>query len=163
MLLVADRSGVQSASTPKDTIQTVSLCELTRNWRKYDHKTVRIDAIYRAGGETSEIYDVSCPDSDHTAWVEFDFDNATPAETVATLRGLYGRVRVTAVGEFDGPKKVNIPPNTPPKFADLMRAFDSTYGHMNHWHFQFVFSKIEEVGPVEANAPWPHWSGEKKQ
>ena len=159
---VAHPCGAQSASIAPDRIETVSLCELTNSWRRYDHKVVRIDAIYAAGNETSEVYDTGCPGSDRTAWVP-DFEKATPASMVATLLRLYGRVRVRAVGEFDGPKKVDIPPNTPPKFADLMRAINSRYGHQNKWDFQFVFSTIEHIEPVAANDPWPHWSGEKTQ
>ena len=39
--------------------ERVSLCELVKNWKKYDHKTVQVDAVYAVGAESSEIYDVA--------------------------------------------------------------------------------------------------------
>ena len=150
----------EQAPTSKQTFETVSLCQLTKDWKKYDHSTVRIEAIYATGAESYTVYDPGCSGNDRTAWVEFpaDVERKTPQEVMAKLNRLLhsdSRARLVAVGEFAGPKKVDIPPNTPPKVADLMRSVNSRYGHQNHWDFQFVISKIEEVEPVPAIEPWP--------
>ncbi len=156
----------QASTTTQERIETVSLCELTKSWNRYDHKVVRIEAIYRAGAETSEVYDTGCPNSDHTAWVPPDIEGATPTDLIDKLNRLLksnGRARILVVGEFDGPKKVEIPPGTSPGLADTLRAANSHYGHQNGWDFQFVFSKIGKVDAVPASDPWPRWASEKKK
>jgi hypothetical protein len=151
---------------PQDTtlLETVSLCELSQHWEKYDHKVVRIKAIYRVGNETSEVYDPDCPRSDHAAWVSLEpygSPSPVPPELQRRLSELLtqnGRARIIVVGRFDGPKQVDIPPDTPPKVADLMRSVNSRYGHQNHWNFQFTFSKIEKIDAVPSSEPWPRWA-----
>ena len=143
-----------------------SLCELAANWQKYDHTIVRIRAIYRAGNETSEIYDENCPDSGNSAWVPPNLDGALPVNIKSRFDDILhtsGRARVVVTGEFDGPKKVDIPSGTSPGLAKIMSTVDSRYGHMNHWKFQFVFSEVESVEPVAAGDPWPHQAGKKEQ
>jgi hypothetical protein len=152
----------------KQEIKTPSLCELTRDWKRYDHTTVRIAAIYRVGQELSDIYDASCPDSESTAWADLpsETEKTTPRDVLDHLNQLIrsdGRARLVVRGEFDGPKKVNIPPNTPKGVAELMREVNSRYGHQNRWRFRFVISKIENVQPVALAEPWPRWTSEKKQ
>lgn len=157
------------ATTGKQPLDAVSLCRLTQEWKKYDHRTVRLEAIYRTGNETSEVYDPACPTSDHTAWVAL-LSYGSPSPIPLALRGRLnellkqsGRARVVVLGEFDGPKKVDVPPGLSPEAADTLRATNSRYGHQNHWNFQFVFSKIEKVEPVPASDPWPRWAGEKRK
>jgi hypothetical protein len=168
-LLLAGLTGVgawQTSTGAPGKSEEVSLCYLTTNWKKYDHRMVRIDAIYRTGAETSEVYDLSCPDSDHVAWVPPDLAKMAPPEMVDKLNRLLrssGRAQIVATGEFDGPKKVDIPPGTSPGLAATLQAADSHYGHQNGWDFQFVISTIEKVEPARADAPWPHWATEKKQ
>jgi len=143
----------------------VSLCELTRDWKKYDDKVIRIKAIYRAGAETSEVYDIACPDSDHVAWVPPNLAKMAPSNMVDKMSQLLkfsGRAQIVAVGEFDGPKKVEIPAGTSPGLAATLRAADSRYGHQNGWDFQFVISTIEKVEPVPSSDPWPRQATEKK-
>jgi hypothetical protein len=156
----------QSSKAPRS--ETISLCQLTRNWKKYDHRTVRIEAVYATGNETSEVYDTGCASEEYSAWAEFPTtaQRATSGEIMGklhTLLGLNSRARIIVMGEFDGPKKVDIPPNTPPKIADVIRSVNSRYGHQDHWNFQFVFSKVEMVEPVPKDAPWPHTPGQGQQ
>jgi len=146
--------------------EVVSLCELTSDWKKYDDKVVRIKAIYRAGAETSEVYDIDCPDSDHVAWVPPNLAKMAPSDMVGKMSQLLqssGRAQIVAVGEFNGPKKVAIPAGTSPGLAATLQAADSRYGHQNGWDFQFVISKIEKVEPVPSSDPWPRQATEKKQ
>jgi hypothetical protein len=155
----------QTPTPPEQKIETISLCELTKNWKKYDHRIVRVEAIYTTGPESSQVYDTGCLTSD-TAWVPPEVRNATPADMFGKLNqllGSTGRVRIVAVGEFDGPKKVDIPPGTSPGLAVTLQAANSHYGHQNGWDFQFVISKIEKVDPVPASEPWPHRAAEQKQ
>jgi len=150
-------------------LQTVSLCRLTKNWREFDHHVVRIEAIYSVGNETSEVYDSDCPAHDNAAWVKllpYGSPSPIPPELKEKLNELLrrnGRARITAIGEFDGPKKVNVPSGLSPEAADAMRETNSRYGHMNGWKFQFVFSKVEKVEPVPADAPWPRLADQEKR
>lgn len=102
------RAIIDARQTPTATqpeIPTVSLCELTKSWKKYDHKIVRIEAIYATGAESSQVYDIGCLTSD-TAWVPTEPKEVTPADLIGKLNELLrsaGRVRIVAVGEFDGP------------------------------------------------------------
>ena len=150
-------------------LKTVSLCQLTQHWENYDHKMVRIEANYLSGFEISEVYDPGCATrSDHTAWVavlQYGSPSPVPKELKGKLSELLkqnGRARITVIGEFDGPKKVNVPPGLSPEAADAMRTTNNRYGHRNGWKFQFVFSKVEKVEAVPASDPWPAWSGDKK-
>ena len=82
--------GQESLSSPQ-RVQTVSLCQLTREWKEYDHKTVRIQAIYATGAETYEVYDTSClVPSDSTAWVVFpvEIQKATQSKIMDTMNQL---------------------------------------------------------------------------
>jgi len=158
----------QRAPTNSLTIENVSLCVLTKDWKKYDHATVRIEAVYKAGFEVSEVYDPACPTSEHTAWVAlvpYGSPSPIPPELGERLNELLkqnGRARITVVGEFDGPKKVDIPPGLSPEAAAVLRAGGSRYGHQNQWEFQFTFSKVEKVEAVPATDPWPRWANEKQ-
>ena len=167
MILGSTNSGGRPQSArPEQKGQMISLCELTANWQKYDRTIVHIRAIYRAGNETSEIYDADCPDSGNAAWVPPNLDGALPLNIKKRLGEILrasGRARIVVTGEFDGPKKVDIPSGTSPELAKIMSTLDSRYGHMNHWKFQFVFSEVESVEPVAASDPWPRQTGEKKQ
>lgn len=159
----------QRVSTNSLTIEKVSLCVLTKDWKKYDHATVRIEAVYRAGFEVNEVYDPSCPTSEHTAWVAlvpYGSPSPIPPELKERLNELLkqnGRARITVVGEFDGPKRVDIPAGLSPEAAAVLRAGGSRYGHQNHWEFQFTFSKVEKVEAVPASDPWPRWTSEKEK
>ncbi len=156
----------QISSNLQQLSEPVSLCELTKNWKKYDHSVVHVEAIYRAAAETSEVYDLGCPDTAHVAWVPPDLDKMVPDDKVKEMSRLLkadGRAQIVAVGEFDGPKHVSIPPETSPGLAKTLQAADSRYGHQNGWDFQFVISRIEKVGPVPSNAPWPRWARERRE
>ena len=179
LLMIASLSGPGTLSInlrpnfPQDKtlgqhLDTVSLGELSRHWEQYDHKLVRIEAIYSVGPETSEVYDPDCPTSDHTAWVylwPYGSTSPDPPELQQQLGGLLkqsGRARISVVGRFDGPKQVDIPPDTSPKLADLMRSVNPRCGHQNQWKFQFTFSKIERIEAVPSTEPWPRW-GQRPQ
>jgi hypothetical protein len=161
-------SAGQESNIARQTSQSVSLCELTSAWKNYNHSIVQIEAIYASGAESSEVYDVNCPSRSDAAWVEFPdaIEKATPPEIMDKLNRLLrsdGRARLVVLGRFDGPRKVEIPPDTPPGVAEVMRAVNSRYGHQNRWNFQFVFSKIEKVERVPRTDAWPHWTSEKNQ
>lgn len=143
-------------------IQKISLCQLTKEWKKYDHSTVRIEAIYRAEFEASEVYDPECPAREYAAWVPLiaaGSPSPAPPELASELVKLLKkdrRAQVTVLGQFDGPKAVDVPAGLSPEAAAVFRNGGSRYGHQNGWEFQFVFLKIEKVEPVPAATPWPH-------
>jgi hypothetical protein len=156
----------QGSTNAHEKPEIVSLCELTKHWKKYDHKTVRIEAIYAAQFEQSEVYDPACAAS--SAWVPpvpYGSPGPPPSGLQARLNDLLKqdrRARIMVIGEFDGPKKVDIPPGTSPGLAATLQAADSHYGHQNRWDFQFVFSRIEKVEPSPPNTPWPRRADQKK-
>jgi len=160
--------GQQSTTIPRQSPGSVSLCELTSAWKNYDHSTVQIEAVYAIGAESGEVYDINCSSRSAAAWVEFPeaIEKATPPDIINKLNQLLradGRAHIVVVGRFDGPRKVDVPPDTPPAVADLMRSVNSRYGHQNRWNFQFVFSKIEKVERVPSSDPWPSQTSQKKQ
>ena len=148
---VAQTGTNQEATTPTPPAETVSLCQMTKHWESYDRKIVRLEANYSTGNETSEVYDPACATHEQTAWVKllpYSAPSPVPAELRARLNELLirkGRARITAIGEFEGPKQVNVPSSLSPEAADAMRETNSRYGHMGGWKFQFVFSKVEKV------------------
>jgi hypothetical protein len=159
----------QQTLSSAPAIQKISLCQLTKEWKTYNHSTVRIDAIYRAELEASEVYDPACPASEHAAWVpSIPVGSSSPAPP-----GLAGeldkllkkdrRARITVLGEFDGPPAIDVPAGLSPEAAAVFRNGGSRYGHQNRWDFQFVFSKIESVEPVPAHVSWPHASTDKRE
>jgi hypothetical protein len=157
---------IQADKAPSD-VRTVSMCELAKNWKLYDHKIVRGEGIYTDRAETRELYDKACPNNETAAWVEPSdaIGKSEEPHLIDELKQLIrtdGRARVVVVGEFAGPKTVDIPPNTPANIADAMTSIDSRYGHQNHWNFEFTFVKIERVDSVPKTDPWPHWSPERK-
>lgn len=79
------------AATPDHSLETVSLCRLTQHWEKYDHKIVRIEAVYHTGNEVSQVYHPGCATSDQTAWVKllpYGSPSPVPAELKAKLSEL---------------------------------------------------------------------------
>jgi hypothetical protein len=151
------------AGVPARQLETISLCELTEHWQDYDHKTVRIEAVYAIGNEFSEVYDTGCATMDHIAWVKRRLvgepNPATPelgAELQKVQKQYGGRAKITVIGEFDGPAKVDVPADLSPEAADTMRKVNSRYGHRNRWKFQFTFAKIEKVEAVPSGTPYPH-------
>lgn len=87
MLAVAFACAVQTGTRQKsaasgEPVETVSLCQLTRYWDKYDHRVVRIEANFLTGFEVAEIYDPSCPArGENTAWVEFGSPDPVPTHS----------------------------------------------------------------------------------
>jgi hypothetical protein len=150
-------------------VETVSLCKLAKEWKKYDRRTVRIDAIYQAADETSVVYDTGCPTSDHTAWVAllpYRSPSPVPSDLKASLDQLLKqdrRARITVVGEFDGPTPLDAGPGSTSETAPTNHNPSSRYGYNNYWEFQFVFSRIEKVGAVPASDPWPSWATENSK
>jgi hypothetical protein len=169
LLAYASRAESPQVGIPDESLSTVSLCQLTRDWEKYDHKIVRIESIYHTGNEVSQLYDPGCATSDQTAWVKllpYGSPSPVPPRLKQKLNELLrrtGRAQITAIGEFDGPKRANIPSGLSLEAANAMRETNSRYGHMNGWKFQFVFSKIEKVESVTSDTPWPRLADQKKQ
>jgi hypothetical protein len=124
--------------------------------------------IYATGPETSEIYDVGCPFLDKASWVDLssDIKKASDPDLIERLNQnleVNKRARVVVVGEFDGPKQVAVPPNTPASVAALMRAVNSRYGHQNMYNFRFLILKVEKVESVDKTEIWPRWAAKGKR
>jgi hypothetical protein len=150
----------------KQTIEIISLYDLARNWSRYDRHPVRIEAVYLVDGQDREVYNAGCQNRADPAWVEIPSGavGQAPPELVDNLNQLLisdHRARV-AVGEFYGPQRVIVSPDTPRGVADQPRAINSRCGHLNDWRFQFVFSKMESVEPLPSSEPWARPRDEKK-
>jgi hypothetical protein len=138
----------------------VPYCRMVKQYKKYDKRIVKTEAIYRSGGEISSFYHPSCPDRDKAAWVDYsgDLKKTTPSNLMKEMKAALdpdGRIWVTAIIRFDGPKPVEISPNAPKELAEIMNGINSRYGHMNQFDTRVVLIKVLSIKPVTPNTPWP--------
>jgi hypothetical protein len=136
-------------------------CKLAQQPERYNHRVLRIQAIYRSGGEIMSLYDAHCPSRESASWVDYadDLRQTTSPELLTRMNQLLkqnGRARITVRIEFYGPKPVAIPAGTPPALADVMRGTDSRWGHQNQFATRVRFLKILTVEPVPADVAWPN-------
>jgi len=146
----------QQATKVQPTPKVAAYCEIASHQKEFDHDIVQTEGIFRRGRENWTFYSPSCPLADQTSWVDYsdDLRHSTSPELMGKMEKSLdsaGRVNLTVVLEFDGPKKVDVPPGTPPKVADLMRGVNSRYGHLNQFNSRVSFLKILAVDPVSAN------------
>jgi hypothetical protein len=125
--------------TPSMEVQTVAFCDLIRQPELYDHKTVRVTAIYRYGAEWSQLYCLDCITAGAT-WVDLDdsFAKNTDSKLAKKIgeNGFRGRtVRVVAVGEFYGS--------------------GGRYGHMGSYRYKFQMSRLEQATIILNDSPIP--------
>jgi hypothetical protein len=127
-------------------IETVSYCELIKNPSKYDHKIVRVRAIYFTAFENTLLYDQTCePGKPPTApdkvpaetWAEWDksFVSKGDSEEAKLNRQLngFGRKDVTLIGKFNSTNEHN-DTNQP-----------NLFGHLNCCQFQFQIMRLEAI------------------
>ena len=136
-------------------------CDIVRHIRANDHRVLLVRGIYRRGGEIESFYGLSCRDASKVSWADSSKalrGNTAPAvlSQLDTLLSKDGRAGVVALLEFDGPKKVVIPPGTQPGLASLMRSTNSRYGHMNAFPYRVVLLRIDRVESLDSSVPWPH-------
>jgi hypothetical protein len=133
---------------------------VARDPKKYDHRIVRVEAVFKSGGEITSLYSPGCPSRDLISWV--DFSRSLRGITAHDLLGKMdrilatdGRVRLLVSIEFFGPKPVKIPPGTSPEAADIMLGTDARWGHMNQFVSRVRFLRIFRVDPVPSDVSWP--------
>ena len=87
-----------------NAVQTVAFCDLLKNPKDYDQKTVRVTAIYRYGFEWSDIFCLECED-EKLMRLEFgdSFSSLTKRKIKKKVKwSERGKtVKVVAVGKFD--------------------------------------------------------------
>lgn len=127
-------------------IPTVTYCELVSNAGKYDHKIVRLRAIYFTGFEKTYFYDSRCetgiaPEASEKipaeTWAQWDKSliskgDSDEAKMNRRLNG-FGRKDVTIVGKF----------NSTDERRDATQP--NLFGHMNCCRFQFLIMRAEAV------------------
>lgn len=137
-----------SESAPVDLAKAppVSYCELVENAAKYDHKIVRLRAIYFNAFERTYLYDESCKNNQPPTapekvpaqtWAQWDkslvsVGDSEEAKTNRQLNG-FGRKDVTVIGRFDSTNEQG-DSNMP-----------NLFGHMNCCRFQFSIMKLEKL------------------
>ena len=156
LLFIVDGIAAQQAPKVQPAPKIVAYCEVASHQKDYDHGIVQTEGIFNRGQENRRFYSPLCPLAEQTSWVDYsdDLRHSTSPELMDKMEKLLdsaGRVKLTVVLEFDGPKKVDVPPDTPPKVADLMRGVNSRYGHLNQFNSRVLFLKILAVDPVPAN------------
>ncbi|WP_263383438.1 hypothetical protein [Granulicella arctica] len=143
-----------SGRSPKD------YCDVVQHVRANDQKVLLVRGIYRRGGEIESFYGQACLDRSKVSWADFSkalHDKTAPAvlSELDTLLARDGRAGVLALLEFDGPKKVVVPPGTQPGLASLMRGTNSRYGHMNAFTYRVRILRIDHVESLDSSVPWP--------
>lgn len=142
-------------------VKNVGFCEIVKNPNLYNKQTIRTTAIYAVGHETSELYQSACVDADFSTWAKFSSSYTKPTgqlgKKLTTLLQSNNRVQVVIVGQFHGPRQVEVPKNVPPKLTEQMRYTNSRYGHLNAYRFLFTIDSIERVEQVEKSVLWPLW------
>jgi hypothetical protein len=133
------RNLFRSSAPPPGNLETVAFCDLIRNPKVHDQKTVRIKAIYRYGYEWSELYCLDCIDAGKV-WVELDDSFATNTDIKLAKRigdnGFPGRtVSIVAVGEFYGT--------------------GGGYGHQGSYRYKFRITRLEQASILLNDSPIP--------
>lgn len=139
-------TNLETEPTDLSKVPTVSYCELIKNPSKYDHKVVRVQAIYFNAFERSYLYDETCEtNKSPTApekvpaetWAEWDksFVSKGDSEEAKLNRGLmgFGRKDVTLIGKFNSTNEQGevIGPNR--------------FGHLNCCPYQFSIMRLEKL------------------
>jgi len=157
-IMLFSAGGIVAQQAPKalPAPKVVAYCELASHQKVYDHGIVQTEGIFKRGQESWKFYSPLCLLAEQTSWVDYsdDLRHSTSPELIDKMEKLLdsaGRVKLTVVLEFDGPKKVGVPADTPPKVADLMRSVNSRYGHLNQFSSRVLFLKILAVDPVPEN------------
>ena len=136
-------------------------CKLAQQPERYNRRVLRVQAIYRSGGEIMSLYDAHCASRESASWVDYadELRQTTSPELLTKMNQLLkqnGRAKITVRLEFYGPKPVAIPAGTPPALADVMRGTDSRWGHQNQFATRARFLKILAVEPVPTEVAWPN-------
>jgi hypothetical protein len=144
-------NNVNSESPDLSKVETVSYCELIKNPMKYDHKIVRLRAIYFNAFERSFLYDETCeagkpPTAPEKVpaetWAEWDksFVSKGDSEEAVLNRELngFGRKDVTITGKFNSTNEQN------------GKDGPNLFGHMGSCRFQFQIMRLEKIENQDA-------------
>lgn len=131
-------------------IPTVTYCELIKNADAYDHKNVRVRAIYLNEFEKTYLFDERCQiaqtptapkEVPAETWAEWDksFDTKSDSEEAVLNRKLkgFGRKDVTVIGRFYSTEESG-DANAPNRF-----------GHLNCCRYKFSIMRVEAIAGVE--------------
>jgi hypothetical protein len=145
-------SNVNSEPPDLSKVETVSYCELIKNSARYNHKIVRIRAVYFTSFEQIYLYDDTCeigkpPTAPEKVpaetWVELDKSLVTTGDSEeAKLNGKlkgFGRKDITVIGRFNSTNEQN-DANAPNRF-----------GHMGSCKFLFQIIRLEKIAAQESD------------
>ena len=128
-------SEINGQEKVKDELNTVEFCELLKNSKDYDQKTIRVAAIYRYGSEYSEIYCLSC-ENNPLVWLEYgkSFTSLTKSKIRRRLKSSErGKtINVIAVGKIES---------------------SGGYGHLGKYKYQFVVDYFESAEVILKDSP----------
>ncbi len=144
-MMTPPNTNIETEPTDLSNIPTVSYCELVKNPSKYDHKIVRVRAIYFNEFERSYLYDETCEIGKAPAapekvpaetWAEWDksFVSKGDSEEAKLNRQLngFGRKDVTIIGKINSTNEQS-EVNGPNRF-----------GHLNCCRFKFSIFRLEK-------------------
>jgi hypothetical protein len=135
-------------SEPPDLskVESVTYCELIKNSARYNHKIVRIRAVYFTSFEQMYLYDDTCeigktPTAPEKVpaetWAEWDksFVSKGDSDEARLNRELngFGRKDVMVIGKFNSTNEQN-DENAP-----------NLFGHMGSCRFQFQIMRLEQI------------------
>lgn len=137
---------IETMTTDLSKTPTVSYCDLVKNAAVYDHKIVRLRAIYFTGFEKMYLYDSRCekgsaPEAPENVpaemWVQWDKSlvstgDSDEAKMNRQLNG-FGRKDVTLIGKFDSTREKDDSSAT------------NLFGHLACCRFQFLIMRVEKV------------------
>lgn len=137
-------------------IQSINYCELIKDASDYDHKIVRVRAVYSNEFERSFLYDSGCiKDSPPVApktvpaetWAQWDTSFVSKGDSGEAILNRqikgFGRKDVTLIGKFYSTNESG-DKNAP-----------NLFGHDNCCKFQFLIMRVESVHSIvgEPNEP----------
>jgi hypothetical protein len=134
---------LSSCTSVQSHAPTVAFCELVSQPELFDKKIVRTEAVFYVNLENQVLYDPSCRSESTSTWAEFgnsyvydgdDIKKSFDRLLCQTKPCPTGKVRVTVVGQFNGPSEAG-------------------YGHLNGYRFNFEIMRMEKAEAVPTNAP----------
>lgn len=142
-------------STSPSEVPTVSLCALLSKPTDYHGKEIRVRAEYNLGFEWSYFADDSCKDfavettpylTANVVWAEFGKYVEASSKPEISQKLIKARSLCYPSGWCTSRTKMVVS-------GKFFKADDSGYGHLGRYAFEFIVSKVEEVGDTKILAP----------
>lgn len=165
LALIAVAAATHGAAGEERAAPTnASLCELTEHPEKFDGRLVRTSAIL-VGGEGMKLYDPRCTwlkgnvAGEEVAGVEARSDRRA-FRRAGRLLARHGRVRVTVLARFHGPRELEIPETATPQLRSMLQGRERWYGHLDCCRTMLEIVAVESAEKVAPRTPNLAWGTE---